>query len=107
MANAGTAGRPAPPLRLTRRGWIVVATLMGMLASMIVIAVVALAAPPGEAAGKGRQTTVRQGDTLWSIAVREVPGRDPYEVIDEIRRINGIGDYTIRPGDDLRLPGRH
>lgn len=107
MANAGTAGREPAPLRLTRRGRVVVGVLMGLLAAMILVAVVALAAPASEASGPGRQTTVKRGDTLWLIARREVPDRDPYEVMDEIRRINGIADHVIRPGDELRLPVRH
>lgn len=43
MASAGTAGRGPVPLRLTRRGRIVVGMLIGLLSLMIMVAVVALA----------------------------------------------------------------
>jgi nucleoid-associated protein YgaU len=49
---------------------------------------------------------VQPGDTLWSIAQRYAPARDPFETIDEIRRLNGITDYTVRPGQRLIIPRR-
>jgi LysM repeat protein len=102
MAAVGVVPQ-AGPVRLTRRGRIVI------LAALLVIAgvPVVLAAAPGEAAapaGPAPTTVVRPGDTLWSVAGRYAPGRDRFLVIDEIRRLNGITDYTVHPGQRLVLP---
>jgi LysM repeat protein len=47
---------------------------------------------------------VQPHDTLWSIAGRTSPSRNPRAVVGEIRRLNGISDYTIHPGQRLALP---
>jgi hypothetical protein len=95
----------APPVRLTRRGRLVLLALL-----LVVMGVfTTFAATRGEAsgpAGASVTTVVRPGDTLWSIAQRYAPARDPFETIDEIRRLNGIADYTVQPGQRLVLPGR-
>jgi LysM domain len=103
-----------PRLRLTRRGRLVLlVTVLGLIAAVAVAvtAVASQAADPvqrGSAtAGSGwREVVARPGDTLWLIACRELPGRDPYLAINEIRQLNGLADYTIQPGQRLRLPVR-
>jgi Tfp pilus assembly protein FimV len=47
---------------------------------------------------------VRTGDTLWSIAVRHAPGRDPRVVVDAIARANNVDAGSLVPGQQLRLP---
>jgi LysM domain len=93
------------PVRLTRQGRLALLVLL-----LVVMAwLTAFAATRGEAsgpAGAPATTVVRPGDTLWSIAQRYAPARDPFETIDEIRRLNGITDYTVQPGQRLALPGR-
>jgi hypothetical protein len=93
----------AGPIRLTRRGRVVL--LVTLLLPAIALGV--LAAAPGRASapeGPFRSAVVQPGDTLWSVAGREIPARDRFRVIDEIRRLNGIRDYTIHPGQRLILP---
>ena len=102
MARSATRA-PAPALRLTRRGRVVVLIFL----SLITAGLGALVATSSGAAGTGAEapvTVVRPNDTLWRIATREFPDRDPFEAIDAIRRLNGINDYTVRPGEELRLP---
>jgi LysM repeat protein len=92
-------------VRLTRRGRLVLIALALLLAAIAVL----LVAPASQAAGPaGPSTTVvvERGDTLWSIAAKYAPGRDPFATIDEIRRLNGLSDYTIQPGQRLTLPRR-
>lgn len=49
--------------------------------------------------------TVQQGDTLWGIVIREYPGDDPRDIIQQIKRMNGISDSeTLYVGTVLRLP---
>lgn len=102
MAAVGVAPQVAP-VRLTRRGRIVLLLVLLALA----VGLAALAAAPGQAAdpaGPPPTTVVAPGDTLWSIAARSAPGRDPFRTIDEIRRLNGIRDYTVHPGQRLIMP---
>jgi LysM repeat protein len=106
-AGATGAGRPRAraSVRLTRRGRLVALVLLLMLAALVA----ALAAPASRAAdppGARQTAVVRPGDTLWSVAERHRPGRDPFGTIDEIRRLNGLTDYTIQPGQRLTLPPR-
>jgi len=47
---------------------------------------------------------VQPGDTLWTIADRTAPDRDPREVIYQIREINGLPDASIQIGQRLAVP---
>ncbi|MFC7545497.1 LysM peptidoglycan-binding domain-containing protein [Plantactinospora sp. GCM10030261] len=92
-----------PPLRLTRRGRIVL--IVGVLILLgAVIAVLAPASQAADPAGTSHTTVVRPGDTLWSVAERQLPDHDTYLVIAEIRRLNGLDGYTIYAGQELVLP---
>jgi hypothetical protein len=51
-----------------------------------------------------RQYVVAPGDTLWRIATRADPGRDPRGVIDQIERENAVDPGTLQPGRVLVLP---
>jgi hypothetical protein len=90
-------------LRLTMRGRVVAAAGTLALALALAGSVMSAGAAAGPA-GPERTTVVREDDTLWLIARRELPSLEPYEAVDVIRRLNGIGDYTIHPGQHLRLP---
>lgn len=78
------------------------------LAAGLVLAggIAGLAASVSQAAGPPDPpvVVVRPGDTLWSVAARHVPSRDPYGMIEEIRRLNGLPDHTVHPGQELILP---
>jgi LysM repeat protein len=90
-------------VRLTRRGRVVLLVFFLLVAGVGL----ALAAPASRAAGPAGQAPtaeVRPGDTLWSIAERELPGRDPVRAVEEIRELNGMADYTIHPGQHVVLP---
>lgn len=51
-----------------------------------------------------RTVVVRPGDTLWSIARRIAPGRDPRGVVDAIVDANGVEAGSLVPGQTLVLP---
>ena len=55
-------------------------------------------------AAAGRTHVVRPGETLWSIARAVEPGRDPREVVFELRRANHVDPAGLVPGDRLALP---
>jgi hypothetical protein len=92
----------APPLRLTRRGVVV---LTGLVVA-IAVAVVALAwrsAPPARSVpGSARVVSVQAGDTLWSIASRVAPDRDPRAEVADLQRINDLSSVALTPGQLLR-----
>lgn len=72
----------------------------------------AWAGPVADALGGGdrielvAQTSyvVRDGDTLWSIASRLVPGEDPRPVVDAIAATNGVDAGALVPGQTLVIP---
>jgi hypothetical protein len=109
-----SARRPAsPPVRLTRRGRIVVAGLAvviaGATAALLSLALAggALAAGPGSAgpAGAGmHQVVVTPGQTLWSIASAADPSADPRVVVQEIIQANSLPGATIQAGQLLWVP---
>jgi Tfp pilus assembly protein FimV len=82
---------------------------------LLVAAVVAgaLLVAPGLARGEGPRRpaatvtyTVEPGDTLWSIARRVAPGRDPRPVVDRLIQANHLGG-GLQAGQQLTivLPG--
>jgi hypothetical protein len=48
---------------------------------------------------------VAPGDTLWDLAQRHAPDRDPREFVAEVYRINDLPESgLVRAGDRLLLP---
>ena len=92
-----------PHLRLTRRGRIVI--VLSTLAVLLVAGfTVGRVSASSAAAGAPRTTVVQAGDTLWSIATKTAPDRDPRGVIAQIERLNHLGSVTLVPGTQLTLP---
>ena len=106
---------PAPaPLRLTRRGRIV---LIG--APLVLLAVVLLSlsgffnspAKASDSAGGLAVTpavtvTVQPGQSLWAIAGTVAPDRDARDVVADIVQLNNLGAGTVIPGQQLFVPTR-
>lgn len=103
------------PWRLTRRGRLA-AVLLAVLAALVVLSVVQVAgASKSTSANKvvlmaaqqqSDSVVVRSGDTLWSIATREMPNQDPREAVVALRKANGITGGEISAGQRLTLPSR-
>lgn len=94
-----------PQLRLTRRGRAVVLAffvLMASLASAVLFTTASRASDPD--IGPVPSVVVQPHDTLWSIATRTAPRRDPYAAVAEIQRLNGLNGYVVHPGQTLVLP---
>lgn len=94
----------APPLRLTRRGVAVLAIAVGLLAAgLVTLAAVSVhganASVPARAPAS---VLVRSGDTLWSIALRIAPDRDPRAEVDDLMHLNHLRSPALVPGEVLR-----
>ncbi|MFD0817307.1 LysM peptidoglycan-binding domain-containing protein [Micromonospora zhanjiangensis] len=92
-------------LRLTRRGRVAVVVFF-LLSLTGLVLVLAPASRAGGPPGPDPVDVVQPGDTLWSVAERHLPGRDPFATIAEIRRLNGLPDNVVHPGQRLALPAR-
>ena len=101
-------------IRLTRRGRIVVATLI--TAGVVLVAALAwlVGTTRAEAAGSGspasavyhslRSVVVQPGESLWTIATQADPAGDPRTVMQEIVDINALHGTSVQPGQRLWLP---
>jgi LysM domain len=102
------------PVRLTRRGkivlWVLAMVTMASAAALIGLAVAGRA----QAAQQVRQgaagihgmlrVVVRPGQTLWSIAVRADPAADPRLVIQQIIDENALRGTALQAGQVLWVP---
>lgn len=100
-----------PPVTLTRRGRLLL-TVLSLLSLLTLVAVAVLAtggvpasagSEPGSAATAER-VTVRPGDTLWAIALREAPGVDPRQTVDSILDLNALESSAVQAGTVLLVP---
>ena len=110
---AVSAGRRPAPLRLTRRGRVVLAAFT-MLAALVVVVLLTAGSAGGapvsshQSAGAGyrgmTRIVVRPGQTLWSIAAAADPSADPRIVIQQIISANALGGPSIQAGQLLWVP---
>jgi len=100
--------RPARPgLRLTRRAHLVLGLLAALAAAVAVIAatgrVQALDDTAPVPASAPAEVVVAPGETLWSIAERVAPDRDPRGIVEQVRRLNGLPSGDVQAGQRLLL----
>ena len=113
-APAARSGRPrdtpVAPLRLTRRGRVVVALAAALLVTMVslLLAGVAQATNDGPSPHAARenlvQVIVRPGQSLWSVAESADPDQDTRAVIQQIIDLNSLNDETVFAGQQLWVP---
>jgi nucleoid-associated protein YgaU len=91
-------------VRLTRRGVVVVALAVALLAGVLVW-LARLSAPQAATPRPAVHVVVVQpGDTLWGIATRVAPGGDPQAEVERLMRRNHLTDPgQLRPGMQLRV----
>ncbi len=93
-------------LRITRRGRLVLATLI----AVPVLAVSLLVTSPGALAESTPSSndfdyvTVMSGDTLWSIAELIDPTGDPRDTVAELMTLNQLTSASLTPGQELAIP---
>ena len=103
---ARPARAAAAPVRLTRRGRLVVLVLLlGLGFGLLVVAMApATATSDGGSTVVAERVTVRPGDTLWAIAERARPGTDPRATIARIKDMNGLTSGAAQAGQVLLVP---
>ncbi len=100
----------ASPLRLTRRGRVVVAGLAVLLVAVLSLLAAGAAqatshAAPLSAAGHSlAQVAVRPGQSLWSVADSADPDADTRLVIQQILKLNALHGDTVFAGERLWVP---
>ena len=101
---------PVAPLRLTRRGRVVVALVAALLVTMVslLLAGVAQATNDGPSPRAGQenlvQVIVRPGQSLWSVAESADPAQDTRAVIQRIIDLNSLNGDTVFAGQQLWVP---
>jgi LysM repeat protein len=90
------------PLRLTRRGVVVVAALAVVAAALL--ALLAWRSAPAASAQPASvsSVTVQPGDTLWSVALNVAPDSDPRAEVDKLTSLNHLSGASLVPGQVLR-----
>ena len=109
LSRSPSAPSGAPPRRSAvyrRRRAIALLFVAVLVATVLALAFVGgRATADGEPAGEIRPTAVyvvRPGDTLWDIALRLAPDRDPRVVVAALER--SAGGSSIRSGQRIVLP---
>jgi LysM domain len=112
VMNAMPAVAPGTgPIRLTRRGRVVVATATALLIAVVMLLVTgtaqATSSPPSPGRPGGQnlaQVVVRPGQSLWSVAESADPDQDTRVVIQQITELNALTGDVVFPGQRLWVP---
>ena len=101
-----TARRPAEPLRLTRRGRLVVTLVL----TMLVLGAFLLAGGSSVATREAgdpqptRTVEVQSGQTLWAIASEIAEPGEVREMVYDIQRLNSLPAAALTEGQWLAAP---
>lgn len=99
-----------PPLRLTRRGRVVVAVAAALVLAALSLVIASTAQATNHpvssrAAQQGlAQVTVHPGQSLWSVAESADPAADTRVVIQQIIELNGLTGNVVFTGQRLWVP---
>jgi LysM domain len=99
-----------PPLRLTRRGRVVVAVAAALVLAALSLVIASAAQATNHpvssrAAQQGlAQVTVHPGQSLWSVAESADPAADTRVVIQQIIELNGLTGNVVFTGQRLWVP---
>jgi len=108
--QAGCDQAATVPLRLTRRGRVVVAVAAALLLAVLSLVIAASAqatnhpVPSGAAQRNLTQVTVRPGQSLWSVAENADPAADTRVVVQQIIELNGLTGNVVLEGQRLWVP---
>lgn len=99
--------KPAPRVRLTRRGKVVVLAAAVAVVSLLVV-MFGSSSVAGDQTGVAPQTTsvrVLPGQTLWQIAAEANPNGDIRKTVDDIVRLNSLPNASaLQLGSEIAVP---
>ncbi|MET1085581.1 MAG: LysM peptidoglycan-binding domain-containing protein [Arthrobacter sp.] len=103
---------PLPPLRLTRRGKIVLIGIPLVLLAALLLSLAGFFNSPAKASDSASDlsvtptvtVTVQPGQSLWAIAGTIAPERDARDVVADIVQLNNLSAGTVHPGQQLYVP---
>src|SRR5580693_8193539 len=99
-----------PPLRLTRRGRVVVAVAAALVLAALSLVIASAAQATNHPVSSGAaqqglaQVTVHPGQSLWSVAESADPAADTRVVIQQIIELNGLTGNVVFTGQRLWVP---
>jgi LysM repeat protein len=112
---SSSSARPsAAPLRLTRRGQVVLIGVPLVLLAVLLMSLAGLFNSPAKASDSAADlavtptvtVTVQAGQSLWSIAGAVAPDRDARDVVADIVQLNNLSAGAVLPGQQLFVPTR-
>ncbi|MDQ0676514.1 hypothetical protein QFZ36_004075 [Pseudarthrobacter siccitolerans] len=103
---------PLPPLRLTRRGKIVLIGIPLVLLAALLLSLAGFFNSPAKASDSAADlsltptvtVTVQPGQSLWAIAGTVDPERDARDVVADIVQLNNLTAGVVHPGQQLYVP---
>lgn len=109
---SGQRKESLPPLRLTRRGRVVLIGIPLVIVAAILLSLAGFLHAPAKAADSPADlsltptvsVTVQAGQSLWAIAATVAPERDPRDVIADIAQLNNLSVGGVVPGQQLFVP---
>jgi len=101
-------------LRITRRGRVVLTTLV----ALPVFVVVALSVLNGGQASAGDSSragapmqfetvTVEPGETLWQLAEETAPQADPRDFVQDVVSLNALDSSALQAGEQIAIPAKY
>lgn len=111
-SNPVSAAASPAPLRLTRRGRVVLIGVPLILLAVLLLSLSGLFNSPAKASDSAGDlavtptvtVTVQPGQSLWSIAGTVAPGRDARDVVADIVQLNNLSAGAVLPGQQLFVP---
>lgn len=103
-------------LRITRRGRLVLATLvvspllaLGAVAGVNATSAIATSAGAGSSASvvDFEYVTISAGESLWQVAERIAPASDPRDVIADIVSLNQLSSSSVEAGQRVAIPSAY
>ncbi|MFP5365321.1 MAG: LysM peptidoglycan-binding domain-containing protein [Actinomycetes bacterium] len=103
---------PLPPLRLTRRGRVVLIGIPLVLLAALLLSLAGFFNSPAKASDSMADlaatptvtVTVQPGESLWGIAASVAPERDARDVVADIVQLNNLPAGGVHPGQQLFVP---
>jgi hypothetical protein len=112
ISEASTA---TPRLRITRRGRLVLTTLvigplvtLGVVGGVVAgLSTTSAVATSSSVSAEFDYLTINAGESLWQVAERIAPTSDPRDVIAEIVSLNQLPTSSVEAGQRIAIPAAY